>query len=99
MIELASVIRDLREELERAVAAAEGAALRFELETVELEVTVAVERSGEAGARARFWVLEANAGGAAAATSTQRLTLALRPTLRGAGGPPFVRGAAEPYER
>lgn len=99
MIELASVIRDLREELERAVAAAEGAALRFELETVELEVSVAVERSSDVGARARFWVLEANSGTTAAATSTQRLTLALRPTLQGASGPPYVRGAAAPYER
>ncbi|PBC82041.1 MULTISPECIES: trypco2 family protein [unclassified Streptomyces] len=61
MIELASVIGDLREELEQAVAAAEGAELRFELGTIELEVSVALERTGHAGAKVRFWVVESGA--------------------------------------
>ncbi|MER0479464.1 trypco2 family protein [Streptomyces sp. Edi2] len=94
MIELASVIRDLREELEQAVVAAEGAALRFELGTIELEVSVALERTGNAGAKVRFWVVESNANAALGATSTQRITLALQPVLTGSGDRPLVSGIA-----
>ncbi|WP_326621308.1 hypothetical protein OG863_29005 [Streptomyces decoyicus] len=87
MIELASVIRDLREELEQAVVAAEGAALRFELGTIELEVSVALERTGHAGAKVRFWVVESGADATVGATATQRITLALQPTLTRSGNP------------
>jgi len=58
VIELASVIRDLRDELERAIAAGEGEQLRFELGPIELEATVAVERSDGASGKVRFWVAE-----------------------------------------
>jgi hypothetical protein len=93
-IELASVIRDLREELEQAVVAAEDATLRFELGTIELEVSVALERTGHAGAKVRFWVVESGADATAGATSTQRITLALQPTLTRSGNRPFVSGTA-----
>lgn len=99
MIELARVIKDLREELEEAVAGAEGAALRFELGTIELEVSVALERSGNAGAKVRFWVVESGAEAAVSSTGTQRITLALKPTLVGSGEPPYVSGLADAHER
>ncbi|GES34166.1 trypco2 family protein [Streptomyces angustmyceticus] len=99
MIELASVIRDLREELEQAVAAAEGAELRFELGTIELEVSVALERSAHAGAKVRFWVVESGADATVGATRTQRLTLALQPTLTRSGNPPFVSGTTGANEQ
>ena len=54
MIELASVIMDLREELGRAISAGEGEALRFELGPIELEVSVAIEAGVQAGAKVRF---------------------------------------------
>lgn len=92
MIELASVIRDLRDELERAVAAAEGEALRFELGTIELEVSVALERTGQAGAKVRFWVVESGVDATVGATSTQRITLALQPTLTRSGNSAYVSG-------
>lgn len=94
MIELASVIRDLREELEQAVVAAEGEALRFELGTIELQLSVALERTGHAGAKVRFWVVESGADTTVNATSTQLVKLALRPTLQGSPNPPFVSGRA-----
>jgi len=94
------VIRDLREELERATVAAEGQALRFELGPIELEVSVALERSGSAGAKVRFWVMESGVEAAVGATTTQRVTLMLRPTLAGSNDPPlFVSGLAEARER
>lgn len=99
MIELASVIKDLREELEQAIVAAEGAALRFELGSIELELSVALERSGQAGAKVRFWVAESGANAGVATTSTQRITLALQPTMAGANTPPFISGLADADER
>ena len=99
MIELASVIKDLREELQRAVAAAEGEALSFELGPIELEVSVALERSAEAGAKVRFWVVESDAKATVGKTATQHIKLMLRPTLAESGEPPFVAGHPEAHER
>lgn len=111
MIELASVIRDLREELQRAAGAAEGESLRFELGPIELEMSVALERSAKGGAKVRFLVVESGAEAAVAATRTQRITLTLQPTLTepggsngsggsgGSGNPPYVSGIAEEHER
>lgn len=94
VIELATVIRDLRAELEAAVAAADGAALLFELGPIELEVSVAMERSASAGAKVRFWVIDADAEGRAGSVSTQRVKLTLAPKLAAGGGPPHVSGQA-----
>jgi NTP-dependent ternary system trypsin peptidase co-occuring protein len=97
VIELASVIKDLREELERAITAAEGERLRFELGSIELELSVALERTGQAGAKVRFWVVESGADASVGATSTQRITLSLQPTLTGANeanNPPYISGRA-----
>lgn len=93
MIELASVIRDLREELERAVVAGADQALRFELGSIELEVSLAVERSDEVGGRVRFWVVEAGGEHKRDTGDTQRITLSLTPRLA-AGGSVHVGGAA-----
>ncbi|MFB0626319.1 trypco2 family protein [Streptomyces sp. AB3(2024)] len=99
MIELASVIRDLREELGRAIVAAEGEALRFELGPIELELSVALERSGRAGAKVRFWVVESDAEAAVGAASAQRISLALQPALAGSHATPFISGSADAHER
>ncbi|GAA1994188.1 trypco2 family protein [Catenulispora subtropica] len=97
MIELASVIRDLRAELEAAVVAADGSALLFEVGPVELEVSVVVERSASAGAKARFWVVDAGTEGKTSSTGTQRVKLTLTPKLRD-GGSPRVSGRSLPGE-
>jgi hypothetical protein len=97
LIELATVVKELRDELERAVAAAEGAALRFELGAIELELSVAVERSGHAEAKVRFWVVETGAQATTDTTSTQRIKLALQPTLAGSSKT-FIHGVPEANE-
>ena len=99
VIELSTVIRDLRADLAAAVAAADGAALQFELEMIELEVSVAVERSATAGAKVRFWVVEASGDGKLGSTGTQRIKLSLTPKLNPGGQTPLVSGLAEPDER
>lgn len=98
MIELASVIQDLRSELERAVVAGTGQVLRFELGPIELEVTLGIERSAEADAKVKFWVVEMGARGAVDTTNTQRVKLVLTPRLGATMSSAFVGGQAEPRE-
>lgn len=81
MIELASVIRDLRGELERAIVAGTGETLRFELGPIELEVSVAVERSGGVNGTVSFKVVEFGADRGTDSTGTQRIKLVLTPSL------------------
>lgn len=99
MIELASVIMDLREELGRAISAGEGEALRFELGPIELEVSVAIEAGVQAGAKVRFWVVELGAQGNVDSTSAQRIKLILTPRLSPAGTSPLVSGDSVLLER
>lgn len=99
MIELAGVIRDLREELEEAIVTGADAALRFELGPVELEVSVVVQRGVGTGAKVRFWVVELGADARADATSVQKMKLTLTPRLSGTGATPYVAGQAVPGEK
>lgn len=83
--------------------------MRFELGPVELEVSIAVEKSAGGGAKARFWVVELGADGKIASTSTQRIKLTLNPrlteeaaaaeTARLSERTPFVHGKEVPGER
>jgi hypothetical protein len=98
-MELAKVIRDLREELERAIATGEGETLRFELGPVELELSVAIEAGTEVGAKARFWVAELGAQGTVERSTGQRIKLLLTPRLGPDGRTPLVSGRAEERER
>lgn len=99
MIELASVIRDLRAELGRAITVGEHEALRFELGPIELEMSVGIEAGAQAGAKARFWVVELGSQGNVDRTSTQRIKLTLTPQLGPTGTSPLVSGEAVPAER
>jgi hypothetical protein len=105
LIELADVIQQLRQELDRARRASELEELRFELGPIELEVTVGLEKDGHAGARIRFWVADINADGGMSAKSTQRIKLTLRPSLTVAtdqgtsSSSPYVSGHEVPGER
>lgn len=99
VLELADVIRDLREELERAMVMGEGEPLRFELGPIELEVSVAIEAGAQAGAKARFWVVELGAQGTMERTATQRIKLVLSPRLGPDGTTPLVSGPVAAGER
>jgi hypothetical protein len=99
MIELSDVIGELRRELQQAMYTGEGEPLRFELGPVELEATVAVEKSGGGGAKVRFWVIELGGDAKASQASTHRIKLALQPRLTGSSAPPWVSGDEAPGER
>ena len=97
---LADVIAQLRAELAEAISAGAGEDLRFQVGPVEVELTVAIEKSGTTGAKVKFWVLEAGADGKLASTSTQKIKVVLDP--RRAGQPderPYVSGPEASRER
>jgi hypothetical protein len=105
-LELASVVRQLRTELNEAMADAEGERLRFELGSVELSLTVTVGREAAPGAKIRFWVVEAGADGRISREALQDIKLVLTPRdmqapLRPDGKPasPLIEGKPVTGER
>jgi hypothetical protein len=78
-LELASVVRQLRAELNEALDEAEGERLRFELGPVELSLTVTVGREATPGAKIRFWVIEAGADAKISREAAQEIKLVLTP--------------------
>jgi hypothetical protein len=78
-MELASVLRQLRAELNDAMDDAEGERLRFELGPVELSLTVTVGREATPGAKIRFWVVEAGAEAKLSREGEQKIRLVLTP--------------------
>ena len=78
-VELSDLIWQLRHDLTRAMYAGANAAIKFRPETVELELTVAVERSRDPSVKVKLWVIDANAGAKRTATTTQTIKLVLHP--------------------
>ncbi|MER6530611.1 trypco2 family protein [Streptomyces sp. NPDC001508] len=77
-IELADLLTSLRSEIDRARLAAAGQDVRFRINSIDLELQVAVEKTAEANAGVRFWVvsLGGKGGGKSAQTHTVKLSLA-----------------------
>lgn len=98
-VELAQVIGQLRRELSAAMREGEGEDLRFELGSVELELTVAVSKEAGPNAKVRFWVIELGAEGKIASQASQRITLTLDPRRRGIAGKPLISGSEQAGER
>lgn len=87
-LDLASVLRQLRAELDEAMDAAEGERLRFELGQVDVSLTVTVGREAASGAKIRFWVVEAGADAKISREEVQEIKLALIPRdMEAAPGP------------
>lgn len=99
-IELAELIGQLRAELTMAMAAGEGEDLRFELGPVELELTVKAEKEAKAGAKVRFWVVDASTDGKLASSTAQKIKLTLDPHRAGLPGvKPVIAGKERENER
>lgn len=94
-VQLADIIWQLRHELSRAMWAGEQADIKFEAETVELELTVGIERSREPGAKVNFWVFDINAATKRSSTIMQRISLTLHPIKTGEPGRPAAISGAE----
>lgn len=80
-LDLAEVMQDLRDELETAVtaAAASGSNLQFGVGPVELTIQVEITKEAKAGAKAKFWVIEAGADATLTKATTQQIKLTLTP--------------------
>ena len=105
-VELASVIRQLRAELNEALDDAEGARLRFELGPVQVSLTVTVGREAAPGAKIRFWVVEAGSDASFSREAVQQIQLMLTPVdTKAPAGPdgkaaaPLIEGSAMEGER
>lgn len=105
-LELASVLRQLRAELNEAMEDAEGERLRFELGPVQLALTVTVGKETTPGAKIRFWVIEAGADAKISREAVQEIKLVLNPRdmkaplgRDGKPAPPLIAGKPMPEER
>jgi hypothetical protein len=105
-VELASVIRQLRAELNEALGDAEGERLRFQLGPVEMSLAVTVGREAAPGAKIRFWVIEAGADTKLSREAVQEIKLVLTPVdMQAPVGPggkaatPLIMGSAVEAER
>jgi hypothetical protein len=105
-LDLASVVRQLRAELNEALADAEGERLRFELGPVQVALSVTVGRETAPGAKVRFWVIEAGADARVSREAVQEIKLVLTPVDTqapagpdGKAAPPLIQGRAVEGER
>jgi hypothetical protein len=81
LIELADMVRELRDQLHLAMSGDGSRPIRFELGPVEIEASVMVERAEGAGGKVNFWVVEANADASAVSSRAHRVTVTLQPVL------------------
>ncbi|MDQ5770736.1 trypco2 family protein [Thiothrix subterranea] len=82
-LELAEVMKALREEIKLAEWAGQGHDLKFNLNNIEVEFQTVVEKEGglEGGGKIKFWVLDidAKASGKYKKSATQKIRLSLTP--------------------
>lgn len=99
-IELAEFVEQLRSELGRALVEGKDQAIKFDCGPIDLEVEIAVERAADAGARIRFWVIDADTSANLDTRKTQRVRMTLTPRAANA---PFrqlsISGESVPDER
>lgn len=75
---LSEVLIKLRDDLAAVQREGEGKDVRFVVDDVEIQLQVVVTRQGEGKAGIKFWVINAEAGVNAAASTTQNLRLKLK---------------------
>ena len=79
-IELKEMIAQLRHQLDEARKAGDDSDLRFKVQSVDLELQVVAERSGEGKTGIKFWVVaEAGSKAAFENRTTQTIKLKLVP--------------------
>jgi hypothetical protein len=98
-VELAAMVRQLREELNEALADAEGERLRFQLGPVQMSLSVTVSREVAPGAKVRIWVIEAGSEAKFSREAVQEIRLVLTPLdmegpigQDGKAGAPLITG-------
>jgi len=97
VLELSTVIKELRAELTKSMESARDESLKFEVGPIELEVTMVVSREAAVNGKVKFWVLETGADAKVADAQTHRVKLTLKPEMKG-GGSPKISGRGEEGE-
>jgi hypothetical protein len=92
-LDLADVIKSLRQELNEAMVEGAGKLIQFELGPIDLEFQVAISREGGGSGKIRFWVVELGGEGKVSSASTQLIKLQLTPKDVVTGHSPLVAGA------
>lgn len=77
-LELAEVIKALRENLIEAQSQGEGQNIRFNVTNVDVELQTVIEKEAGGGAKVKFWVVEANANGKYKDSTTHKIKLSLQ---------------------
>jgi hypothetical protein len=76
-LELADVIKALRQELIKAQREGENEGIYFNVNNVEVELETVVTKEADGKLGMKFWVVEANAGGKYQNASKQKIKLSL----------------------
>jgi hypothetical protein len=76
-IELATLLASLRSEIGRAQLASAGGDVRFRVDSIDLELQVAVEKTAEADAGVRFWVVSMGGKGGVKSAETHVVKMKL----------------------
>ncbi|WP_431987280.1 trypco2 family protein [Streptomyces griseoflavus] len=84
-IELAELLTSLRSEINRARLQAAGEDVRFRIDSIDLELQVAAEKSADADAGVRFWVMSLGAKGNVKSAETHTVRLSLAAETAGGG--------------
>jgi len=96
-IPLSEMIKQLRQELLDAQADGDEVPLRFEIQDIEIELTVATTKEAGGGGGVKFWVYNADAKVGVTDNKTQKLKLKLKP-VHGADRRPFDVGDEDALE-
>lgn len=89
-IGLKEAIEALRVELSESIQASVDKSLHFEVEQINLEFQVEIEKSGEASGEISFWVAKLGAKGTLSSTNTHTVNLQIKPV--GSDGSPVLTG-------
>jgi hypothetical protein len=90
MIDLAEAIQQLRAQLVKAVEEGKDKELKFGLDTIELELQVAVTKGAGGKAGIKVWLINAEGDSSVAKESLQKVKLVLKP--KGPGGGEVLLG-------
>ncbi len=85
-IPLSEMIQTLREELEAAQKESTKSNLKFETESVELELSVEVSKTASGKGGVKFWVIEAGGEYESQKSSTHKFKVVLKPKSKDTNG-------------
>lgn len=93
-IGLKEAIEALRLELGESIQASVDESLRFEVEQINLEFQVEIEKSAEASGNISFWVVNIGSSGSISSTSTHTINMQMKP-VNNNGGPVLTGSSSQ----